>query len=114
MKNGKIAIPVDQDGTLDAHFGHCKFFALYTIEDNKIQKVEQLVPPPHEPGLLPKWLSEKGVSDIIAGGMGHKAIRLFNEFGVNALVGAPRANGKELIENYLNNTLVLQANYCSH
>ena len=114
MKNRKIAIPVDQDGILDAHFGHSKFFALYTIEDNQIQKVEQLIPPPHEPGLLPRWLSEKGVSDIIAGGMGQKAIRLFNQFGLNALVGAPRASGKDLIENFLNNKLALQANYCNH
>ncbi|MCK7542001.1 MAG: hypothetical protein MZV63_69485 [Marinilabiliales bacterium] len=35
-------------------------------------------PRPHEPGLLPGWLAEKGVTDVIAGGMGQRAIGLFN------------------------------------
>ena len=110
----KIAIPVDSNGILDAHFGHCKFFALLNIEDNSIVSEEKLVPPPHEPGLLPKWLAEKEVTDIIAGGMGQRAIQLFNQYGINAFVGAPKLNSEDIVKGFLNNTLSFSANYCDH
>jgi predicted Fe-Mo cluster-binding NifX family protein len=110
----KIAIPVDQNGILDAHFGHCQFFALTEVEGEKIISEEKVVPPPHEPGLLPKWLAEKGATDIIAGGMGQRAVSLFNQNNVNVFVGAPRLSAKELVEGFLNNTLSFSANYCDH
>lgn len=110
----KIAIPVDDNNMLDAHFGHCKFFALITLENNAIQSEEKIVPPPHEPGLLPRWLAEKNVTDIIAGGMGQRAIQLFNENKVNVFVGAPRISTKELINGFINESLSFSANYCDH
>ncbi len=110
----KIAIPVDNAGNLDSHFGHCKYFAILSIDDKEIVSEEKIVPPPHEPGLLPVWLAEKGVTDIIAGGMGKRAIDIFNENGVNAFVGAPQISAKELVEGHLNNTLTFSANYCDH
>ncbi|MBN1116133.1 MAG: NifB/NifX family molybdenum-iron cluster-binding protein [Bacteroidales bacterium] len=110
----KIAVPVDNLGILDSHFGHCKYFAIITLDGEEILSEEKVVPPPHEPGLLPRWLAEKGVTDIIAGGMGHKAIQLFNEKGVNAFVGAPQVSARELVHGYLSNSLSLTANYCSH
>jgi predicted Fe-Mo cluster-binding NifX family protein len=110
----KIAIPVDENGILDAHFGHCKYFALVLVEDGKIMSEEKVVPPPHEPGLLPRWLAEKQVTDIIAGGMGQRAIQLFNEHKVNAFVGAPKQGTKELIDGFVNKTLNFSANYCDH
>ena len=110
----KIAIPVDDNSILDAHFGHCQYFSLLDVENNIIVLEEKVVPPPHEPGLLPKWLAEKGVTDIIAGGMGQRAIDIFNQNGVNALVGAPRLTAKELAEGYINKTLELTGNYCDH
>ncbi len=110
----KIAVPVDEAGVLDAHFGHCKFFLLFDEEDGKIVNEERVVPPPHEPGLLPKWLGEKGVTDIICGGMGDRAIQLFNQRGVNAFVGAPKLSGKFLVEGFLEGKIKFAGNYCDH
>lgn len=110
----KIAIPVDNSGMLDAHFGHCKFFALLTTNDGKILSEEIVTPPPHEPGLLPRWLAERGVTDIIAGGIGQKAIQIFNQNGVNAFVGAPQMPAKNLVEGFLDGTLNFSGNYCDH
>lgn len=110
----KIAIPVDDNNMLDAHFGHCKFFVLVDVESKTIIAEEKVVPPPHEPGLLPKWLSEKGVTDIVAGGMGQKAIQLFNQSGVNAFVGAPKLTADRLVNGFLNDELSFTANYCDH
>ena len=109
-----IAVPVDNNGELDAHFGHCKFFAMHKIENGEITSEEKLVPPPHEPGVLPKWLAEKGATDIIAGGMGQKAIQIFNANKVNVFVGAPTQVAKELVESFLKEELQLTSNYCDH
>lgn len=110
----KIAVPVNEIGLLDAHFGHCKFFALLIVEGDKIVAEDKIVPPPHEPGVLPRWLAEKSVTDIIAGGMGQKAIELFNQSGVNVFVGAPQLSAVELVEGHLQGTLSFTANYCNH
>ena len=110
----KIAIPVDFEGMLDTHFGHCKYFALIKTHGQKILAEEIVIPPPHEPGLLPKWLAEKGVTDIVAGGMGQKAIELFNRQNVNAFVGAPKQSAKQLAQGLLSESLTLSANYCNH
>lgn len=110
----KIAVPVDENNVLDGHFGHCKFFAIYSEENGEVKLLDRLVPPPHEPGLLPKWVAEKGTTDIIAGGMGQKAIQLFNQRGVNVFVGAPQVSGEELVKGYLNGSLTFTANYCDH
>jgi predicted Fe-Mo cluster-binding NifX family protein len=110
----QIAVPVNENGVLDAHFGHCKFFILMHAEDGKIVNEERLSPPPHEPGVLPKWLAEQGATDIIAGGMGQMAIKIFNQNGVNVFVGAPQLSAKELAEGFLNESLSFNANYCDH
>lgn len=109
----KIAIPLE-NGTLCSHFGHCQQFAIIEAEDTSISGVDMLTPPPHEPGLLPGWLAQKGVTDVIAGGMGQRAINLFNQQKINVFVGAEIKNHNELVEDLLNNRLRAGANYCDH
>lgn len=111
--NKMIAVPVS-NGQLDAHFGHCKEFALYQITDGKISDQLLIGAPPHEPGLLPRFLASKGATDIIAGGMGNKAIQLFKQAGVNVFVGAPQITADELVDGFLNQTIQFNANYCDH
>ena len=110
----KIAVPVDETGILDAHFGHCKYFQFFSIEDKKIIAEEKIVPPPHEPGILPPWVAKQGATDVIAGGMGQRAIQLFNQNNVNVFVGAPKKDAQELVNEFLNESLNLSANYCNH
>ena len=109
----KFAIPL-ANGKLTAHFGHCREFALIEVEGNEITKKETLVPPPHEPGVLPAWLHDLGASVIIAGGMGGRAIDLFKQNSINVIIGAPALEPEELVKSYLNNTLVAGANVCDH
>jgi len=110
----KIAIPVDANGMLDGHFGHCKFFAVVEVIGNKIVSEKQISPPPHEPGVLPRWLAEQGVTDVLAGGMGQKAIQIFNYNNVNVFVGAPRQAAKELAAGFLDGSIDFTGNYCDH
>lgn len=110
----KFAVPVGENGILDAHFGHCRFFALIKTEGDHVVAEEKAVPPPHEPGVLPRWIAQQGVSDVIAGGMGRRAIELLNAQGVNVFVGAPQLSAVELVEGHLQGKLVFNANYCDH
>ncbi|PKQ63841.1 ATPase [Labilibaculum filiforme] len=109
----KIAVPV-KDGILDGHFGHCSHFALLDIADNSIVAEELVAAPPHEPGLLPPFLADLGVTDVIAGGMGNRAIQIFNQHNVNVFVGAPQISAVELVNGFLNKSLSFTANYCDH
>ncbi len=111
--NRFIAVPTS-NGLLDEHFGHCNQFALLEAEDNRIVAETIIDAPTHEPGLLPRFLADKGVTDVIAGGMGNRAIQLFNQHRVNVFVGAPKLSPKELTEGFLNDNLPLAANYCDH
>jgi predicted Fe-Mo cluster-binding NifX family protein len=109
----KIAIPI-AEGKLTAHFGHAAEFAIIHVENQEVKDKELLVPPPHEPGVLPKWLGELGVDVIIAGGMGSRAQGLFGENGIKVLTGAPSLTPEELVEQYLANSLVTGENVCDH
>ena len=109
----KFAVPL-AEGKLTAHFGHCQQFALLDVDGNDIKKTETLVPPPHEPGVLPRWLHELGADIIIAGGMGARAMDLFTQNGIKVIVGAPSLAPEELVKLYLNNKLQSGANVCDH
>jgi len=108
-----IAVPLE-NGILCTHFGHCQQFSIIDTDDNNITRETLVTPPPHEPGLLPGWLAEKGVTDVIAGGIGQRAIDLFNQQKINVFVGAPIKKSKDLANDLLNNTLSAGANYCDH
>ena len=111
----KIAIPVT-DGKLSAHFGHCEQFAIIDVDsDNKNIKSQELVlPPVHEPGVLPRWLSGLHVELIIAGGIGRRAQQLFAQSGIDVVIGAAVDNPEELARQYLNGQLQSGQNICDH
>lgn len=109
----RIAIPLE-NGILSSHFGHCQQFAIIEAEDHSVINESLVTPPPHEPGLLPAWLAEKGVTDVIAGGMGQRAINLFNQNKINVFVGAEQKTYTDLANDLVNDRLIAGANYCDH
>jgi len=111
----KIAIPC-AEGELCMHFGHCQQFALLDVDDasKTITATTMVTPPPHEPGLLPRWLAEKGVTLVIAGGMGMRAQQIFTANGIEVIAGADSAAPEAVVTAYLAGTLVTGANGCSH
>ncbi len=111
--NKCIAIPLE-NGVLCAHFGHCEEFAIVQVENNQIKEIKTHIPPEHVPGLYPRWVASFGVTDVIAGGMGQKAINLFNQQNINAFVGAPLMDAESLVKDFLDGNLKLSANYCEH
>lgn len=111
----KIAIPT-VDGKLNMHFGHCEAFTVLDVDpvSKTITDTSMLDAPPHEPGLLPKWLSERDVNMIIAGGMGQRAQVLFIEQEIKVVVGAPAETPETLVKAYLAGALETGINACDH
>jgi predicted Fe-Mo cluster-binding NifX family protein len=73
----KVCIPIE--GTMvSQHFGHTPEFLIVTIEGGKAvsRKVEKS--PGHEPGLLPRLMASWGVTHVITGGLGRRALDMFN------------------------------------
>lgn len=108
-----VAIPTSRN-CLCQHFGHCEKFAIFNIEDRKITQETYTTPPPHEPGVLPEWLANKGVTHVIAGGMGQRAISLFNQNNIQVFTGAQEIPAKMLVEEFINNSLKMGNNACDH
>jgi len=108
------AIPTE-NGLLCAHFGHCEEFTLVEAGDGGEPAVKEVCEaPPHEPGLLPRWLADKGVNTVIAGGMGARAQDIFAESGVRVLCGAPPLDPLQVVKRYLEGNLELGDNVCDH
>jgi len=108
-----FAIPLE-GGKLCSHFGHCEQFSIINVEDKSIMADKLVTPPPHEPGLLPRWLADMGVTNIIAGGMGQRALDLFEQNKIDVNYGAQSKTSKELVQDWLDDTLQLGGNSCDH
>ncbi|HUT04574.1 MAG TPA: iron-sulfur cluster carrier protein MrpORP [bacterium] len=111
----RVAIPI-VGGKLSPHFGHCEQFAIFGVDaaNKQITGPETISSPAHEPGLLPKWLSEHEVNVIISGGMGSRAKRLFDEQNIDVIVGVSSDEPKALIEAYAAGVLTSGENICDH
>ena len=82
----RIAISTD-GANVSAHFGRCPSFTIVDIENGQVGSRETIDNPGHHPGFLPEFLHDKGVSCIVAGGMGQRAVMLFSEKGIEGIVG---------------------------
>lgn len=111
----KIAIPL-LDGKLFAHFGHCQSFALIDMDDasGTITAHSNVAAPPHEPGLLPVWLDERGVKLVITGGIGPRAQNLLEQRGIKVIAGIHEETPEALVAAYFAGTLSAGANACDH
>ena len=110
-----LAVPVT-DGRLSPHFGHCECFALVDVDPHSrtILSQEEVAAPPHQPGLLPRWLVEKEAQIVITGGVGQRAQGLFAAHGITVITGAPAEAPDRLVAAYLSGTLQAGENVCDH
>jgi len=111
----KYAVPVSGDA-LATHFGHCEQFALFDVDEERREITgKELVPSPgHQPGLLPEWLAEQGVSVVIASGMGSRAQNLFRENRIAVAINALESDPEKAVLSYLGGTLAVGDDVCDH
>ncbi len=111
----RYAVPT-ADGMLCQHFGHCDQFVFVDVdlESRQIVKSQAKTPPPHEPGVLPKWLHEENVKVVLAGGMGTRAQDLFAQNGVQVVIGATVGKPEDIVLAHVKGELVTGSNACDH
>jgi len=109
-----MKIAVAKDGDLVAeHFGHCREYAFFTVENGQITEEESLVSPAHAPGVIPGFLKENGADIVFSGGMGQGAIELFNNMGIEVFIGVC-GNISDAVKSYVDGDLQSGQNVCDH
>jgi len=109
----KLALPVIDD-KLSEHFGHARSFHLFEIEDNVVVASYTKEPPAHQEGVLPRWLAEEKVSDLLVGGIGPKAIEILYANGINVYVNVEVDTADNIALDFINGDLKFGQNYCHH
>ncbi len=82
----RVAFALDGD-QISAHFGHCAEYALVDIEGGEVTAQSRVATPPHQPGALPPFLHRHGANCVVAGGMGPRAVDLFEGLGIQVVLG---------------------------
>ena len=108
----KIAIATDNHNVAQ-HFGRCPAYTLVEIEEGRVAAKEVVENPGHQPGFLPRFLADLGVSCIIAGGMGWRAQELFSAQNIESIVGVT-GSVEQVIEQYLSGDLQSGESLCTH
>jgi C_GCAxxG_C_C family probable redox protein len=106
----KIAVASEKEMVTE-HFGHCINFNIFEAENGQITKSDSIPNPGHKPGFLPNFLNDMGVNVIISGGMGEGAIDIFNDKGIEVIVGAS-GNAKDAANAYLKGMLKSTGSVC--
>lgn len=111
----RYAVPITE-GEVATHFGHCSHFALFDVDEERkaIARKEVVASPGHQPGLLPAWLAEEGVSAVIASGMGSRAQGLFRENRIEVVVGVLGDDPEKAVLDYIRGILATGDNICDH
>ncbi len=91
----KIVVSSDSNRKLDSsvshHFGRCPYFTVVNLDDNEISSVESVENPyfnGHSPGQVPAFIKELDADVMLAGGMGRRAISIFENYGIKCSTGA--------------------------
>ena len=110
----RIAVPVI-DGLLSQHFGHSEKFTFFRVSDQDATFVPdgEAMPPAHGHGVLPRWLSERDVKVVIAGGIGSRALSLFEGTGITVVSGAPSHTPERIVREFLAGSLQTTSEACA-
>lgn len=99
----KVAIAAEDNnglaGEVSMHFGRCQYYVLAEVQDGKIVKSSTEVNPffgNHQPGQVPAFIKQLGADVILAGGMGPRAVQMFQAFGIEVATGAVGQVGRVL------------------
>ena len=100
---------------MSMHFGRCPHYTLVDVEDSEIIDVRVIENPfftGHVPGVVPGFINEQNVNVMIAGGMGPRAIEMFEGFGIEVATGVA-GKVENVLKAYLDGKIKGTAP-CSH
>jgi predicted Fe-Mo cluster-binding NifX family protein len=107
----RIAVSADNKNGLDSivspHFGRCPHFVLVDLDDHDVKEVREVDNPyygHHQPGQVPALIDSLGANVMLTGGMGGRAITIFQQFGIEGVTGA-YGTVRQSVERYLGGQL---------
>jgi predicted Fe-Mo cluster-binding NifX family protein len=107
----RVAVSADDSRGLDSvvspHFGRCPYYVLVDLEGREVAGVSAVENPyyrQHQPGQVPAFIDSQGAQVMLAGGMGRRAIALFQQYGIEAVTGAA-GTVRRALEQYLGGAL---------
>lgn len=107
----KLAISTDKN-EVSSHFGRAPEYTFITIKNDKIVKREILPNPGHTVGSIPQFIRQQGAKYIITGGMGHRAVDFFNQYGVEVIMGIC-GSIEDVVQKILSDSLEGGESLCS-
>jgi len=99
-------------GRVSQHFGRAPDFTFVSIENNKVIEKKTLPNPGHEVGSIPRFINEQGAKCMIVGGIGHRAIDFFKQYGIEVIKGLDGLVD-DVINKILDGTLEGGENICT-
>lgn len=108
----KVAISTDS-GKVSGHFGRCPEFTLAEIEHGEVKNKKEIENPGHRPGYIPQFLNEREIDLLVTGGIGRKAVSMFDNFGVEVITGLEGKNTEKVIEQITKGEIESGKNPCS-
>jgi predicted Fe-Mo cluster-binding NifX family protein len=88
----KISIPtIDEnglDGIVEQHFGKAPTYTIIDSETEEVIVISNDSEHTGGVGLPPEYLHKNGVDIMLCGGLGFKAVRMFESYGIKVFVGA--------------------------
>lgn len=110
----KLAIPT-RNNCVDDHFGHCAYYSIYEIEENKVLSQEKLEAP-QGCGCksdIASVLSKMGVTLMLAGNMGNGAKSKLEQSNIEVVRGCSGVVGMVLAA-YLAGRISDSGEGCNH
>lgn len=111
----KIALPT-KGNVVDDHFGHCSYYTVFTVDDDKKIVSEERVDSPAGCGCksnIVHTLADRGVTMMLAGNIGDGAIRVLGTKNIQVVRGCS-GDVKSVAEKWLAGVLADSGDTCHH
>ena len=110
----KIAIPT-KNNRVDAHFGHCQYYTVFTVDEKQVT-AREIIPSPQGCGCkseIATTLKRIGVEVMLAGNMGNGAINKVTGAGIQVVKGGD-GDVDMLFRSWLNGEVKDSGTSCDH
>ena len=111
----KIAVPT-RENVVDDHFGHCAYYTLFTVDDDKNITNTKTLRSPQGCGCksnIASVLKEKRVTVMLAGSMGDGALKVLSDQGIKVFRGC-KGDVRKIAEGYLKGFILDSGIGCHH
>ena len=111
----KVAIPT-RNNVVDDHFGHCEYYTIFTISEDKLIACTEIQASPEGCGCksnIASVLEEKGVELMLAGNMGEGAKHTLEDHHIRVIRGCS-GSVEAVVNAWLQGALTDSGEACQH